>query len=121
MVTLTNTENKLRKAGERYESSGRLELVWVERKANRQARNTMKALRALCKQYNGHREWMVVAVLVTGTTVTNVEPCGEDRFTGLRYYPKAAGQVPSGERITFSTAKVKEACVRKKNATITRR
>lgn len=111
----------MERAAQRYVSSGRLEVRWVERKQAREQKQTVKTLRALCKEYNGHREYMVAVVTTTGSTFTNVEPCGDDRFTGLQYYPAAAGNVTSGQRGTFLFTRVKSVHVVRKTTTIKRR
>jgi hypothetical protein len=105
-----------------FESSGKLEVRWADHKAHKQTRRTVKDLRALCKAYNGNREYMVVVVLQMGTVYTNVQVTGNpERFSGLCYPCKAMGTVTNGTQGTFRYTQVREFYLAPKNATITRR
>lgn len=116
-------EAGLRARARQFESSGKLEVRWAERTLARQARQTKKDLLALCKQYNGHREYMVVVVTQMGTVFTNVQPVKDnpERFAGLCYPVKALGRVSCGQHGTFRFTQVREFYLQQKTGTITRR
>lgn len=116
-------EDSLRARAHQFESSGKLEVRWAERTLARQARQTKKDLLALCKQYSGHRDLMVVVVTQMGTVFTNVQPQqgNPERFAGLCYPVKALGRVTCGTHGTFRFTQVREFYVQQKTGTITRR
>lgn len=100
-------ELAMRKQARTYESSGTLELRWVDRKLARQERSAKKTLKALCIEWHGHREYHVRVRLCTGTQFTDVQPTDDpDVFTGRRYPAKVLQGEPCGAHSTFRISKV---------------
>lgn len=116
-------EDSLRALARKHSGSPMAEVRMADKRYARQTRTMAKSLPALCKEHKGSRENMVVVITTTGSTWTNVEPIVGDptRYTGLQYYPSAAGTVPSGIRGTFSVSRVKVFYPYPKTGTIKRR